>query len=100
MVLGRLVNALRPGGTFSFETRNPAVRAWERRDPLEVLVERDTWLAWQSAHSDTVLYFRAAEDITSDLDRARFGGVEVRGGWHDEPVTADSPILVFRAVAR
>lgn len=103
-VLGSLRDALRLGGVFSFETRNPEAREWERWNPAETHTERDTssgqvreWLVWCSTRTTTVLYFRTAEDITADLERAGFSDVDVRGGWHNEPVTADSRVLVFRA---
>lgn len=106
VVLGCVKAALRPGGVFSFETRNPEARAWEHWDPPETHVQRDTslgyirqWLAWRSARSETVLYFRTAPDFSSDLAFAGFDQVDVYGGWHDEPVTAGSRVLVFRAVA-
>ncbi len=105
-VLGSLGAALRPGGVFSFETRNPGAREWERWNPAETHTMRDTsyghlreWLVWCSARTTTVLYFRTAEDITADLERAGFSDIGVRGGWHNEPVTADSRLLVFRATS-
>ncbi|WP_020575917.1 class I SAM-dependent methyltransferase [Actinopolymorpha alba] len=103
-VLGSLRDALRLGGVISFETRNPRAKEWERWNPDETYTERDTssghlreWLVWRSARTTTALYFRTAEDITADLERAGFSDVDVRGGWHNEPVTADSRVLVFRA---
>jgi SAM-dependent methyltransferase len=103
-VLGSLRAALRPGGVISFDTRNPEARAWERWNPAETSTVRDTsfghlreWLVWRSTRTTTVLHFRSAEDITADLERAGFTDVDVRGGWHDEPVTADCRVLVFRA---
>lgn len=125
-VLGALVGALRRGGVISFESRNPEARAWEHWNPAETCAERDTPFGqlreWPDvtdvdqgrvtfdAHNvfhdgreavyTSVLYFRTAEDITADLERAGFGDIDVRGGWHDEPVTADSRVLVFRATRR
>ncbi|MEQ7127224.1 class I SAM-dependent methyltransferase [Actinopolymorpha sp. B11F2] len=103
-VLGSLAAALRLGGVISFETRDPDAREWERWNPAETSIERDTsfghvreWLVWRSTRTTTVLYFRTAEDITADLERAGFSDVDVRGGWHNEPVTAESRVLVFRA---
>jgi ubiquinone/menaquinone biosynthesis C-methylase UbiE len=103
-VLGSVRDALRLGGMIGFETRNPEAREWERWNPAETYTERDTsfgrlreWLVWCSTRTTTVLYFRTAEDIIADLERAGFSDVDVRGGWHNEPVTADSRVLVFRA---
>lgn len=121
--LERLAAALRPGGVFSFETRNPEARAWERWNPTETYTERETpfgllrerfrvtevdqgrvvfdahnvFQDGREAVYTTVLYFRSADDITADLQRAGFGDIVVRGGWHNEPVSAASHVLVFRA---
>lgn len=122
-VLGSLAAALRSGGTISFESRNPADRAWERWSRRATYSERDTpfghlreWLDVTEvdrgrvvfdAHNlfrdgreaiyTSVLYFRTAEEITSDLQHAGFKDVDVRGGWHSEPVTDESRVLIFRA---
>lgn len=106
-VLKSLRDALKPGGVISFDTRNPTARQWQYWSPPDVHTERDTsfghpreWHVWRSARSETVLHFRTAEDIAGDLERAHFGYIEVHGGWHEEPVAADSRPLVFRAIAR
>lgn len=106
-VLGSLAAALRCAGVISFETRNPEAKEWEGWNPAEIHTECDTsfghhreLLVWRSTRTATVLYFRTASDITADLERAGFGDVDVRGGWHDERVTADSRVLVFHATRR
>jgi 2-polyprenyl-3-methyl-5-hydroxy-6-metoxy-1,4-benzoquinol methylase len=122
-VLASLAGALRPGGVISFESRNPAVRAWEQWTRDATYGERDTpaghlreWLEVTEvdrgrvvfdAHNmfedgrdavyTTALYFRTAEEITADLENAGFGAIDVRGGWRGEPLTEDSRLLVFRA---
>lgn len=121
--LASLAAALRPGGTISFESRNPAVRAWESWNPDATYSERDTpfghlreWLEVTDvdagrvvfdAHNlfqddrdavyTTVLYFRTMQEITENLRGAGFGKIEVNGGWHGEPVTDESRVLHFRA---
>lgn len=106
-VLSALREALRPGGLISFDTRHPQARVWERWSPARTRTERATrngqlreWRVWRSGRTTTTLYFRSAEDITADLERAGFSCVDVRGGWHNEPVTAESRVLVFRATRR
>lgn len=122
-VLGSLLVSLRPGGVISFESRNPHANAWEHWNPDETYTERETsfgqlreWLDVTDvdqgtvvfdAHNvfqdgreavyTTVLYFRTAEDITADLERTGFSDIDVRGGWHSDPPTADSGVLVFHA---
>ncbi|WP_020391661.1 class I SAM-dependent methyltransferase [Kribbella catacumbae] len=124
-VLGSLAGALRPSGVFSFESRNPAVRAWEQWNPEASYFERDTpaghlreWVEVTEvdqgrvvfdAHNvfedgsdavyTTVLYFRTAEEIRTDLESAGFGEIEVYGGWHGEPASAESRLFVFRTAA-
>jgi hypothetical protein len=122
-VLSALAAAVRPGGVISFESRNPTARAWEQWSREATYGERDTsfghlceWIEVTEAvqgrvvfdaHNvfpdgrhevyTSVLYFRTAEEITTDLERAGFGAVRVHGGWRDEPLTDDSRLLVFRA---
>ncbi|GAA3134526.1 2-polyprenyl-3-methyl-5-hydroxy-6-metoxy-1,4-benzoquinol methylase [Kribbella aluminosa] len=115
--------ALRPGGVFAFESRNPAVRAWEQWTSEATYGERDTvaghlkeWLelieiadrrvvfdahnVFEDGHDAVyrnVLYFRSVEEITADLRAAGFSDVVVDGGWHGEPLAAKSRLLVVRA---
>ena len=124
--LSSLAGALKLGGVISFDSRNPAARAWERWTQAATYTERDTsfghlreWLDVTEvdhgrvvfdAHNvfqdgldavyTSVLYFRTAEEITADLERAGFRDVDVRGGWHGEPPADDSLSLVFQAQKR
>lgn len=121
--LRSLAAALRPGGAISFETRNPAVREWERWTPAATYSERTTpighlreWLEVTDvddhrvvfdAHNlfpngedrvyTSVLHFRTAEQFRQALDSAGFTGVTVHGDWHGAPVDDRSRILLFRA---
>ncbi len=125
-VLSFLAKALRRGGVISFESRDPAARAWEHWARAATYTERDTPFGYLSewlqvtevdrgrvvfdAHNvfqdgreavyTTVLYFRTAEEITIDLERAGFSNVDVCGGWHHEPLADDSRVLVFWATKR
>jgi SAM-dependent methyltransferase len=119
-----IATALRPGGTLGFETRNPAAREWERWTPEATYGERRThlgllreWLEVTSvadgrvafdAHNllpsgedrvyTSVLHFHPADRVEQQLRQAGFGGgIRIRGGWHDEAVTDDARVLVFRA---
>ena len=121
-----LAAALRPGGVLAFESRNPAVRAWEQWTSEATYGERDTvaghlkeWLelieiangrVTFDAHNvfedgrdaiyRNVLYFRSADEITADLRAAGFSDVVIEGGWHGQPLTADARLLVVRATKR
>lgn len=122
-VLDSLAAALTSGGVISFESRNPAARAWERWTRSATCSEREIpsgglqeWLDVTEVDADrvvfdahnvfqdgrdavyaSVLYFRAADEITTDLERAGFSDIRVRGGWRNEPVTNHSTVLVFQA---
>jgi SAM-dependent methyltransferase len=121
--LKSLAEALRPGGTISFESRNPAYRAWERWTPEATYGERVTqvgrlreWLEVTDvdegrvvfdAHNvfpggedrvyTNVLFFRTVEEFRRELGSAGFTDTTVSGNWHGAPVGDSSPILVFRA---
>ncbi|GAA0933183.1 class I SAM-dependent methyltransferase [Kribbella koreensis] len=122
-VLEALAAALKPGGVLSFESRNPAARAWEQWGPEATYSERDTpaghlkeWMEVTEvgngrvvfdAHNvfedgvDTVytttLYFRTVDELRAGLEKAGFGDVEVYGGWHEQQLTDDSRLFVVRA---
>jgi SAM-dependent methyltransferase len=121
-----LAAALRPGGMFAFESRNPAARAWEQWTSEATYGERDTlaghlkeWLelieiangrVTFDAHNvfpdgrdavyRNVLYFRSADEITADLLAAGFSDVVIEGGWNGEPLVEGSRLLVVRATTR
>jgi hypothetical protein len=119
--LRSLAGALRPGGTLSFESRNPAFREWEhwttgvdeRDTPVGFLRE---WMEVTEVSGGRVvfdahnvlpdgrdrvytntLYFRTAEEFRAELEAAGFTDVTWAGDWRGTPVAPDSPILVFRA---
>jgi SAM-dependent methyltransferase len=121
--LASLAGALRPGGTLSFESRNPAYREWERWTPEATYGERTTpvgylreWLdvievregrVVFDAHNvfpdgedrvyTSVLFFRGAEEFQRELDLAGFTGITWTGDWHGTQADDRSRILVFRA---
>ena len=121
--LTSLAGVLRPGGTLSFESRNPACRAWEGWTPEATYGERDTaagrlreWLEVTDvgdgrvvfdAHNvfpdgrdrvyTSVLFFRTVEEFRRELDLAGFTDISWAGDWHDGPAEAGSRFFVFRA---
>ena len=121
--LRSLAQALRSGGTLSFESRNPAYRAWERWTPEDTYGERVTsvghlreWLDVTDindgrvvfdAHNvfpdgehriyTSVLFFRSAEEFRRELDLAGFTDIAWTGDWHGGPVDDRSRFFVFRA---
>ncbi len=123
MTLTSLAGALRPGGTLSFESRNPSDRGWERWTPEATYGERVTpvghlreWLEVTDvsdgrvvfdAHNvfpdgqdrvyTSILYFRTAEEFQQALDLAGFTDVAWTGDWHGAPVEDKSRFFVIRA---
>ena len=121
VALKYLAAALRPGGVISFESRNPAVRAWEqwttgvseRETPFGPLhewmevteveqgrVTFDAYNVFEDGRQEvytTVLYFRTAEELAAALSVSGFGEIELRGGWRDEPLTSASRLIVVKA---
>lgn len=118
-----VATALRPGGRFVFESRDPARRAWERWTPDLTRARADlpdgdraeTWCALTSVNfpfvsfryttvfesdgaelvSDSTLRFRSRTEFETSLDEAGFDLIEIR----DAP---DRPALewVFVAMRR
>jgi hypothetical protein len=121
--LTSLAAALRSGSTLSFESRNPAYRAWERWTPETTYSERVTpaghlreWLDVTDvtegrvvfdAHNvfpdgedriyTSTLFFRTAEELQRELDLAGFTEIAVTGDWHGAPGGNGSALYVFRA---
>lgn len=124
LTMTALADVLSPGATFTFETRNPAFREWERWTPERTFSERETplgqlkeWLQITEIEDDRVvfdahnvlttgedrvysstLYFRSAEEFTTQLRTVGFDQIELAGDWDGVPLTEDSVIIVFRAV--
>lgn len=120
--LAAIAGALRPGGTFGFESRNPAAREWERWTPEATTGERDTrvgrlreWLEVTEvadgrvvfdAHNvfedgadrvyPNTLHFRTAEQFREALHAAGFADVTWSGGWAPDT----SRVFVFRAAVQ
>jgi SAM-dependent methyltransferase len=124
--LRSLAAALSPGGTLSFESRNPAYRGWEGWTPEATYGERLTpagylreWLDVTDvrggrvvfdAHNvfpdgedrvyTSILFFRTAVELRRELDVAGFTDIAWTGDWHGAPIEDRSPFYVFRARRR
>lgn len=122
--LRELRQALTVGGTLTFESRNPAARAWEnwsahttRESAHGTLTE---WMDVEEApagtvtlvchnlfakHNETVietlvLVFRDRNTIEQQLMVAGFVVDAVYGGWDRIPITDSAQVMVFVASAR
>ncbi len=122
--LTQIARALRPGGTFSFESRNPAFREWDRWTLEATLGERLTpigllreWLQVTDvsdgrvtfdAHNvlpsgedrvyTSVLYFYTPTALVQALRDCGFTDIVLAGDWQGGPVEVGSPIVVVRAL--
>lgn len=114
------------GGTLAFESRNPAVRAWETwatdertsRDTAHgtlvewsevteldeetvTLVAHNQFLRSGETVTETLrLGFRSRADIEAALRTAGFDVEAVYGDWRRTPMADDAPVMVFVARAR
>lgn len=123
--LSSVAAALRPGGCFAFDTRNPDRRAWEEWTKAATYSERVTpfghlceWIevtlvdqnagevafdahnvidGGQDRVHSSVLYFRSPEELAAALSRTGFSDIEIAGGWRGEPLTNESASLVVSA---
>jgi ubiquinone/menaquinone biosynthesis C-methylase UbiE len=108
--------ALKPGGRFGFDTRNPAARAWERWTPSNVqeagevrswnnagpfengyvsfttTYESPSWDAPQ--YSESTLRFLDVPSLGEFIDYAGLVVDEQYGYWDRTPVTDTSPEIV------
>ena len=119
--------AVRPGGHFAFETRNPAVDSWSgwtganrvmARDPIAGAIEAESntsairdgvatgtisyrFLAsGDELTSDTHLRFRTELELYALLNEAGFALQHLYGDWNRRPVTTRSPELIVVAQRR
>jgi SAM-dependent methyltransferase len=122
--LAALHAALRPGGVLAFESRNPAVRAWESwtpdkrrivRDPRAGPIER--WPEIHDVQGEVVSYtihnrfiatgedisaptqirFRTQEALTASLVETGFTVQRLHGDWDRRPASPVAPELIFVA---
>jgi SAM-dependent methyltransferase len=118
--------ALRLGGELAFESRNPAVRAWEswtpaqsrRRIEADEVGEVDVWhddvcaspesgirfnthyrflASGEQLTSASELRFRSQDEIAEQLERAGFSRLTWYGGWDKATVSATRPELIVIA---
>lgn len=124
--LGDLHRALRAGSTLSFESGNPAVRAWEgwaSNDRTTRETAHGTLVEWYEvgelapgtvtlvAHNlftetnetvteTRVLAFRDRSALEGQVSAASFDVKAVFGGWKRNPFTEEAPVMIFVAPAR
>ncbi|MDT3316478.1 class I SAM-dependent methyltransferase [Microbacterium sp. KSW4-11] len=114
---------MRPGGTLSFESRNPAFGEWEswsaapthRDTPHGILTEwmdvevvddrvvrfraHNRFATGETVVEEQSLVFRDRGEITSDLTAAGFSVDRVAGEWDGTPFDGTSRVMIFVARA-
>ena len=127
-VITDVYRALKPGGHFIFDTRNPLAKVWEQwekdltpdhainpisGEPLEI------WTAYEGfidnvftfyetvknvrtgevvIHEKMQLKFRVQEEIHDALQQVGFSEIQVYGDWAFEQATSETNSFIFHAV--
>ena len=124
ITLYHIYDALRPGGYVTFESRNPEAREWESWKPessceriqtahgemecwVELVSVQDSKVHFQGHNVftktgevlivDSTLRFRTEQEIRNSLEQVGFQVCHVYGGWHHEPLSSKSRVMVFVA---
>ncbi|MGN7456606.1 class I SAM-dependent methyltransferase [Paenibacillus pasadenensis] len=120
--------ALKPGGHFMFDARNPTAKAWEQwekdltpdiatdpssGEPLEIWTEYegfrgDVYVFYETVkhartgetliHQKMELIFRTQEQIHESLALAGFSQIQAYGDWEFRPATEKSNSVVFHGI--
>ena len=129
-VIADVYHALKPGGHFIFDTRNPQAKIWEQwekdvtpdeavnqenGDPLEIWTSYEGFQNQIYTFYETVklaqsgkvimkekiqLKFRTYEEIHSSLRKAGFSQIHVYGDWEFQEPTAETKSFIFHAEKR
>lgn len=127
-VVSDAYRALKPGGHFIFDTRNPLAKVWEQweeddtpdiamdllsGDPLEVWTEYDGFIEDVFTFYETVknartnevivhekmqLKFRTQEEIHKSLKQTGFSQIKTYGDWKFEQATDETKSFIFHCV--
>ncbi|WP_062106097.1 class I SAM-dependent methyltransferase [Bacillus niameyensis] len=128
LAISDVYRALKPGGHFIFDTRNPLAKTWEQwekdltpdvaMDPisgeqLEIWTEyegfvEDVYTFYETVknartnevliHEKMELKFRTQEEIDDSLQRAGFSQIQVYGDWEFKQATAKTNSFIFHSV--
>ncbi|MCL1696906.1 class I SAM-dependent methyltransferase [Lysinibacillus sp. BPa_S21] len=127
-VISNVYRALKPGGHFIFDTRNPLAKEWEHwqkddkpdvakdevsGDPLEIWSEYEGFVGdiftfyeiVKNARTDEVLIhekmqlrFRTQEEIYESLYQVGFSQIQAYGDWEFEQATKETKSFIFHCV--
>jgi ubiquinone/menaquinone biosynthesis C-methylase UbiE len=126
-VISDAYRALKPGGHFIFDTRNPLARVWEQwekdltpdvainqetGEPLEIWTEYEGFVDGVFVYYETVknaktdkvlihekmeLKFRTQEEIQESLKQVGFSQIQVYGDWEFKHATAETKSFIFHS---
>lgn len=127
-VIADAFRALKPGGHFIFDTRNPLAKAWEQwgkdmtpdvatnqisGEPLEIWTEyegfvEDVFTFYETVknvrtgeiviHEKMQLKFRTQEEIHESLQRVGFSKIQIYGDWEMKQATSETKSFIFHCV--
>ncbi|MBD8035902.1 class I SAM-dependent methyltransferase [Solibacillus sp. A46] len=127
-VVADAFRALKPGGHFIFDTRNPLVKVWEEwekdttpdlatdllnGEPLEIWTQyeglaNDVFTFYETVkrkhteevviHEKMQLKFRTQEAIYESLKRAGFSQVQIYGDWEFNQATSKTKSFIFHSI--
>lgn len=127
-VISDVYQALKPGGHFIFDTRNPLSKVWEEWEmdkTPDIAMNEETgesleiWTAYEGfveevftfyetvkkARTDEVLIrekiqlrFRTQEEMSESLQKVGFSAINVYGDWEFKQATSETNSFIFQAV--
>ncbi|MGE7763242.1 class I SAM-dependent methyltransferase [Peribacillus sp. NPDC097895] len=127
-VISDAYRALKPGGHFIFDTRNPLAKAWEQwkkdmtpdiatnqmtGDTLEIWTEyegfiEDVFTFYETVknarteevviHKKMQLKFRTQDEIHESLQQVGFSQFQVYGDWEFKQATSETKSFIFHSV--
>ncbi|MGM0834695.1 MAG: class I SAM-dependent methyltransferase [Bacillota bacterium] len=127
-VISDVYRALKPGGHFIFDSRNPLAKEWEQwekdmtpdvatnktsGEPLEIWTEYEGFVedvftfyeTVKNARTDEVLIhekmqlrFRTQEEIHASLQQVGFSEIQVYGDWEFKQATVETKSFIFHSV--
>ncbi len=128
LVVSDVFRALKSGGHFIFDTRNPLAKEWEKwetdktpdtaidqrsGEPLEIWTEYEGFVEDVYTFYETVknsrtnevliqekmqLKFRTLEEIQESVQQAGFQEVRVYGDWEFEQATGETKSFIFHCI--
>ncbi|WP_339149808.1 MULTISPECIES: class I SAM-dependent methyltransferase [unclassified Sutcliffiella] len=127
-VISDVYRALKPGGSFIFDSRNPLAKEWEKweidktpdvatnqvsGEPLEIWTEYEGFIEDVYTFYETVknprtnevivqekmqLKFRTQEEFYKSLQQVGFSEIQVYGDWEFKQATVENKSIIFHGI--